>query len=379
MDERGWTELSVGNSIGRTIHDAKSDMLPDELASDPNVKWILGFDAFLDPVGEEGRSLTVLERAFAELEQEGVSQDDIRRAILQSQISSEALQQKLGFCFASLFRIGSMLSLSQSVIKTLGDSEDPEIQMQWSSAIAEQLGDGVSDARASSILKSLANNSLRYHSAQVKLAETWWEMWKQEVMELRDVIRAVEISWSAFAHVPFRFINELFILESVAEKTSELQEQFSDRPMQVALESLEAQPEDPSVSDPMRYFADLEGLSTSLPLVSSDWELIQGREGSSAFPPQKALDPALKHAQEVASSTLSPPETLLLAMRFMNFEKQGISDSLVAKWSTQYKRRKTLPFSEIARYMGISVYAVKAYYERALKRTCKAFKDEGLM
>lgn len=184
------------DTVDRALHRGVVDLLPEQLAENELVRWVVAFDGALqersDTDDEHFLSYGGEEKWFA---------------ALLGRMASGVLQSRIPFYFASVFHIGRMMIVATESIHRIESLQSPT---NLGSA-ADNIKSTIS-SRLSSLLVSLSRDSIQQilldgcdkastrQRQQVEVAERWWRRWQSEVRELRDGVRNIEEGW--------RFYNE---------------------------------------------------------------------------------------------------------------------------------------------------------------------------
>ncbi|MBL8002675.1 MAG: hypothetical protein JNL05_12015 [Flavobacteriales bacterium] len=187
-------QIKLKRLVSQGLHGYANSILPQEIATQPTVKWVLGFDSLLKkPYGESQSLLLSVDQA------EGTSHLVLRAL-------SILLENTLPGYFGSLYHIARMYEVGRSWKRDLeqsASSENMKLSIEKLSATIreeEKLEQAQAEQKAEKILKGLAGNAQLRCKELKALAERWFAQWIKEVDELRSAVKVFEETWSSSSY-----------------------------------------------------------------------------------------------------------------------------------------------------------------------------------
>jgi hypothetical protein len=180
-------DLDRETSIGERLHDASTDLLPDNFKENGCVQWIVGYDS-LQRVGDTSHRPDYVK-------QYGV-------AALASSFVGSYLDRRVPIYFAALFHIGRMHSVAEyglERIRTLSAERNwrPSVtnleKLIRSQPLLESTGEA---AYAESVLSRMRGAGTARFQQQQRQAQEWWDIWLKEVGELQRAVDHFSEVWN---------------------------------------------------------------------------------------------------------------------------------------------------------------------------------------
>ncbi|MEO6676888.1 MAG: hypothetical protein ABIO21_05880 [Pseudomonas sp.] len=168
MPEIKRVKLANNTTIEQQLHNCAIDLLPERIARHRLVHWITEHD-----------ELVKRPDRYTSRESGGE---------LFSQVVTSIFQEKISFYFAAIFHIGRMLQVSNFVLENVRDAEQADNFKNLSLSLSETLTGRTREAKATETLSTVITASKEHYSNQRALALEWWDIWQQEVDDLRDVV-----------------------------------------------------------------------------------------------------------------------------------------------------------------------------------------------
>jgi hypothetical protein len=162
-------------TVGERLGHINSILLPKEICKDPNAQWVLAHDQHSEP---DERS---------ELGPEQIAYNAAEQAI------TSLLQERLPFYLAILFHIGRQWKISESLgndARRLRDKKNLIASGENLIAFAKQAGRSLDPKLAQQSVVALSKVATEQHDEALALARNWWDIWTDEVGDLRKIVLA---------------------------------------------------------------------------------------------------------------------------------------------------------------------------------------------
>ncbi len=178
-------------TVDQALHGGVVDLLPQQLAENELVRWVVTFDAMLKAATYEPEGGS------------GFRHDRGRwMGALLGRIGSALLQSRIPFYFASIFHIGRMMVVSAESLERIGVLRRPsnlDASVRNITAILTSPSDlpqslSSHDLIQQSLLDGCDRASIRQRQ-QAELANRWWKRWQVEVADLRNALEELEEGW----------------------------------------------------------------------------------------------------------------------------------------------------------------------------------------
>lgn len=178
--DKSLIETRLETTVDYALRQSRQELLPEEIRSDSLTRWILEFDNF-------GRS---------------EHNDDYWQydrndylAPLIAQLVQSSLSPNISFYFASLFHLGRQWQVSEQATKTVIQAlKSDNLEMTVSQNITlfrDLLRELVPEHEHHSMLSNAFVEVLEFvnrrHLQKIEKAQQWWQVWKREVAELKDI------------------------------------------------------------------------------------------------------------------------------------------------------------------------------------------------
>lgn len=187
-------QLENGQSVSERLHAVAVDLLPNDMAQNPVVRWVVDHDS-LNRLCDGRKNSTAI--------------DDIEgfgKFAMVGRIVATLLQRKLPFYFGALFHIGRMRAVSEYCIRNVeslsaGGNNRSASEQNLASLLAENspLSQKQFADEARRILSSLSAAGLQHASGQKLLATSWWNLWLKEAGALYDSTQRLQNAWEKTA------------------------------------------------------------------------------------------------------------------------------------------------------------------------------------
>ena len=178
-------------TVDQALHGGVVDLLPQQLAENELVRWVVTFDAALKSATYEPEGGS------------GFRHDRGRwMGALLGRIGSALLQSRIPFYFASIFHIGRMMVVSAESLERIDvlrrpSNLDASVRnivafLTSPSTLPQSLSSH--DSIQQSLLDGCDRASIRQRQ-QAELANRWWKRWQVEVADLRNAVGELEEGW----------------------------------------------------------------------------------------------------------------------------------------------------------------------------------------
>lgn len=179
------SRISLNNRVTDGLHDAVTDLIPEEYFDNPVVKWVVAHDS------------------LARSKAGGDSVNDSPWMAAVAEYIASEVEPKVSFYFGSLFHIARMRSVSfycKQNVELLNSGRNLERSATNLVNLSNDrfgIENALSSESADTLLRKLSGMARENAIQQERLATHWWEIWLKEAGVLKNATNSFDESWRA--------------------------------------------------------------------------------------------------------------------------------------------------------------------------------------
>lgn len=163
-------KLAKDTTVGAALHESVFDFLPDDMAEDSLVRWVIDFD-----------SLTKADNDYNYFIDNRREDDWFSFINGVSEFFRPVFESKISFYFASIFHIGRMRKSSELVDSNLIYIKNNDCIDFWAAKASGYSKKTISTQNVKDKIHNLAEKSKKYYSENYSKSVRWFEVWRREV------------------------------------------------------------------------------------------------------------------------------------------------------------------------------------------------------